>query len=327
MNPALGTTKYVVHNSKHVSLGHDAILRFCENLDLENLKNWWQEAPFGISDLETEQRLKFLFLFNAISFSYWAEPRWSCQKQAWYEPTWMIKYQGQKYNGAWGLISDLAKALLNERLKLDCKEWKTITKEKLAGILNENGIEMPLLDERLSVIKEIGRVLLEEFNGEVSNLVKAANGDAMKLLGLILSSFPSFQDSSFFQEQEIFFHKRSQLLVADICNNSDFNMENMDQLTACADYKIPQVLRRLGVLEYSKELAEKVDQKDLIPRDSEEEIEIRAATIWAVEHIKEELSKKYPKIKSIDINDYFWLLGQQKYPGEKPYHRTRTTAY
>lgn len=100
MNSVLNTTEYVVDNSKHVSINRDAILKFCESFDAKNIKSWWQEAPFDISDLETEKRLKFLLLFNAISFSYWAEPRWSCQKQTWYEPTWIIKYQRQKYNGA-----------------------------------------------------------------------------------------------------------------------------------------------------------------------------------------------------------------------------------
>lgn len=210
---------------------------------------------------------------------------------------------------------------------MNCNEWKNISREKLAGILNEDGIEMPLFNKRLGIVHEIGKNLLEKFDGKVRNLISATDGDAMKLLNIILDNFPSFQDSSFYQGQKIFFHKRAQLLVADICNNFDFNLENADQLTACADYKIPQVLRRLGILEYSKELAEKVDQKILIPKDSEEEIEIRAATIWAVEYIKEELTKEIPKIKSIDINDYLWLLSQQKTPTDKPYHRTRTTAY
>ena len=57
-------------------------------------------------------------------------------------------------------------------------------------------------------------------------------------------------------------------------------------------------------------------------KDSEEEVEIRANTIWANELIKKELKKKIPNINSIHVNDHLWLLGQCK-----PYHLTRTTAY
>lgn len=331
MNSILKTTKYVVKNSKQVSIDRKAVLEFCAGFEMKNIRNWWQEAPFDISDLETENRLKFLFLFNAISFSYWAEPRWSIKNKNWYEPTWKIKYQGQKLNGAWGLISDLAKALMNGRLKLDCHDWAEISREKLAGILNEDGIKMPLLGERLKIVNEIGKVLLEKFEGKVINLVRAANGDAVKLLNLVLDNFPSFTDSSFYNGEQIFFNKRAQLFVADVANyfstKQDTCLVNTSELTTCADYKIPQVLRRLGILNYSKELAEKVDQKILLSRGSKEEIEIRANTIWAVEYIKEELKKKLSIIRSIDINDYLWLLGQTKNPGNKPYHRTRTMAY
>jgi len=30
---------------------------------------------------------------------------------------------------------------------------------------------------------------------------------------------------------------------------------------------------------------------------------------------------------SSEINDHLWLATQEKFPDDKPYHRTRTTAY
>lgn len=325
MNPVLSTTKYVADNSSQVSINQAAILRFCEGFDAKDNRHWLEVAPFDISDLEIENRLKFIFLFNSLSFSYWAEPVWSAETQCWHEPTWEIKFQRRKLNGSWGLISDLVKCLINGKLELDCKEWANMSVEKLASILNEDGIAIPLLEERLNNVREIGNVLLEKFDGKVLNLVKTASGDALKLLDLIIENFPSFADSSIYKGKEVFFWKRAQVLVSDICNNFDF--KNIDQLTACADYKIPMVLRKFHILDYSKELAEKVDQKNLLLRGSVEEVEIRATTIWAVENIKKELMNKMPNIKSIEINDYLWLLSQTKNTDDKPYHRTRTTAY
>jgi hypothetical protein len=326
-NQILGTTKYVVENSEHVFIDHGAVLDFCKKFNKTDAKNWWQDSPFDISDLEKENRLKFLLLFNAISFCYWAEPRWSQQTQSWHEPTWKIEYQREKRNGAWGLITNLVKVLLNGRMKLDSQEWAIMTRKKLASILNEGGIEIPLLGERLKIIREMGEVLEAKFSGQVVNLVNASRGDALELLNSIIINFPSFRDTEAYKSKEIYFYKRAQLLVADICNNLGFNVKNFEQFTACADYKIPQVLRRLKILKYSPELFQKVDQKILIPRGSEEEIEIRANTIWAVEYIKETLRYKIPEIKSIEINDHLWLLGQNKSPDDLPYHRTITTAY
>lgn len=61
--------------------------------------------------------------------------------------------------------------------------------------------------------------------------------------------------------------------------------------------------------------------------DSDEEIEIRAHTIWAVELITQEARKRIPGLMSIEVGDYLWQATQKKYPDDKPYHRTRTTAY
>ncbi|MBM4402713.1 MAG: hypothetical protein FJ044_05725, partial [Candidatus Cloacimonetes bacterium] len=152
-----------------------------------------------------------------------------------------------------------------------------------------------------------------------------------KLLELILQSFASFDDTSIFYGKKINFYKRAQLLVSDIYQlfgGEGFgNLKNVDQLTACADYKLPQSLRTLGVISYTKSLAEKVDNKTPIPKDNQEEVEIRANTIWAVELIRQGLEKIGEKVMPIGINDHLWLIGQDKGKHEKPYHRTLTIAY
>ncbi len=119
-------------------------------------------------------------------------------------------------------------------------------------------------------------------------------------------------------------------------------LRNLDKLTAFADYKIPQILRSLGVIKYTKQLANKIDSYELIQKGSEDENEIRAATIWAVELIRNEvekksersetliregLQKKYDFITASHIDSMLWKMSQTKAKGEKPYHRTLTTAY
>jgi hypothetical protein len=59
---------------------------------------------------------------------------------------------------------------------------------------------------------------------------------------------------------------------------------DLEQLTIFADYKLPQVLRHYHVLAYDSTLAQRIDNQELLPAaESEEEVEIRAATIWACE--------------------------------------------
>jgi len=94
-----------------------------------------------------------------------------------------------------------------------------------------------------------------------------------------------------------------------------------------ADYRIPQVLKRLGILSYSKELADKINRGVLILKGSEEEVEMRANMVWAVQLMYEELKDRMPGILPIEINDHLWLLRRQLFPDDNAHHRTLTTAY
>ena len=55
-----------------------------------------------------------------------------------------------------------------------------------------------------------------------------------------------------------------------------------------------------------------------------EEVEIRANTLKVIDYIYETLDRKYSRM---DINDFIWLLGQDKSKMIKPYHRTLTKHY
>lgn len=101
-------------------------------------------------------------------------------------------------------------------------------------------------------------------------------------------------------------------------------LRDTHRLTACADYILPLVLRYHEVIEYDSNLAFKVDHQIEIPKNSKEEIEIRAGTIMAVEKIKEALHQS--DLTSMQLNDYLWIAGD-RVPSTQSYHLTRTTAY
>jgi hypothetical protein len=101
----------------------------------------------------------------------------------------------------------------------------------------------------------------------------------------------------------------------------------MDQLTAFADYKLPQVLRHVGILRYSGALGEKVDQEVLVEPGSPEEVEIRANTIWAVERIRQELEGMGASVRAFEIDWLLWNLGQGLAYRRKPYHKTVSIFY
>lgn len=318
MNKVLSTTEFVVNNAKYVKINRKEIKDFCKKFSESHINHWLNEAPFDLTKLNEKDKLHFLLVFNAISFSYWGNPKWT------------VEYNGEKFDGAFGMIATLGKAIKNKMPLLDMKYLSNISENDFKKVTKGN-VRIPLFEERLHILKEIGEIMTKKFNEDFGVLIKQADNDATKILDSIIANFPSFEDSSLYKGERIYFYKRAQLLVSDICQVSNekvfSKLKNVNTLTACADYNLPKVLRQLGILEYAKELAEKIDKKIEIQKGSEEEVEIRASTIWAIEFIRQKLKKDIPKISSIHINDHLWLLGQIKSSEDKPYHLTRTTTY
>jgi len=79
-------------------------------------------------------------------------------------------------------------------------------------------------------------------------------------------------------------------------------------------------------LEYSPTLLKKIKNETLLATGSSEEVEIRANTIWAIEKIKQTLSKQGRELPAFQIDWILWNLSQKiKMP--IPYHKTKTIYY
>jgi hypothetical protein len=127
-----------------------------------------------------------------------------------------------------------------------------------------------------------------------------------------------------YEGSTIRFWKRAQLAASHI---SAFHAYDRSRLTALADYKIPSVLRNLGILRYEASLADRVDHHVEIKSGSLEELEIRAHQIAAINRATKVLQENILSATAIQLNDVFWLMGRKKSPNDKPHHRTKTIWY
>jgi hypothetical protein len=95
----------------------------------------------------------------------------------------------------------------------------------------------------------VGHVLLQHFNGQAADLVRASGFSAVELVRLLSAFFPSFRDEALHQGEQVYFYKRAQILVADIwaaygCRTDPpfpYAFRDMGELTMFADYRVPQV--------------------------------------------------------------------------------------
>ena len=210
----------------------------------------------------------------------------------------------------------------------DATYYAQISLEQTQALFkSSNKHSIPLLKERQQNLREAGQILKEKFKGKFINVLEKSDWDAVKLVKLVFENFPSFYDVTTFNNQPVYFFKRAQIIAEDITyfkkQDQRANLKNLNQLTAFANYKIPQILRAFDVIQYHPDLATKIDNEQTIKKDSPEEIEIRAATIWGVELLRQALKGKY---SAIEIDNTLWVMSQDS-ASLPPYHRTRTIFY
>ncbi len=302
------SSRYVVDNSKCVSIDYNELDKFIKNIDCTNLKNWLLYNPCNLLELNVEKIINFLLFFEAIDYSFWGEPKWQVETK-----------EGPKDG------SDVLLYVMLNYVK-DKKEidFSNFTIEDFKQILKGN-TEIPLLEERYNTLIEISKIVKEKMNGNFYNYIKNITNDN-ELFNLIISNFPSFKDERLYKGEKVYFYKLAQLLTSDILHIRE-KLEGIkvsySNLIGCADYKIPQTLRALEIIRYNGELSKIIDSKKEIEVNSLYEIEIRASQIVVLEYIKNKLNN----VNSIDINDFLFLYSKQVKSKIRPYHLCRNTNY
>lgn len=95
-----------------------------------------------------------------------------------------------------------------------------------------------------------------------------------------------------------------------------------------ADYRVPQTLNYWGILKYSPRLTDILQKKEEIPHGNVFEMEIRAATVVAVERLGVYLQKRYDKrFKSIDLDWFLWQFGENHLKELPNHHRVLSIYY
>ncbi len=147
----------------------------------------------------------------------------------------------------------------------------------------------------------------------------------------MIETFPSFRDESVYRGARVAFQKRAQLLLwqlhARFRASGYFALEDPEQLTVFADYIVPVALRRLGILSYSEALEGAINARRLIARDSEEEVEIRAASIWACHLLTRAINARRPSDRQVIDTVVDTRLWTHYHESHWPHHLTVTTAY
>lgn len=318
----LGSTKRVMEKADFVSFDLEAVKTKAVQI-AKYLKANSEFPDHGhnlTGDFNTDAQL--VFFESMMGFCFWALPG---------QPKWGIDLEsGEKVDGWYGVCAGFKRAFDEGMPVTDVDFLIQAGEKEVKNIFRSaTGAEIPLLDRRVSILNENATILKKEFGGQAINLIDAAERDAVKLFKLLFDFFPSYGDVAKYKGQEVVFLKIAHLLALDfeyrLPHKQRPFLKNFDKLCVFADYKLPQLLRMFGILEYNERLAAMVDSYEVILAGSPEEVEIRSGAVWGVELIRQQI----PEFTNVQIGHVIWLMSQDQELQSKikPYHRTLTTFY
>lgn len=312
----LETSRPVVERARHVTIDDGAIARWAEGVPWSALDPRGHDLVVHLPGSQAELS-NLLLLIDALNFCFWSP-----------DPI-RITWRDQVYRRFEAMFVSLMLAAKFDRQWFEPRHWLCVPREEIRQVLGGSG-ELLMLDEREQVIRETGRTLLDRFDGQFLNAIESVNRRAWPLAVLLMTNFDSFRDVSTYDGRPVFFMKRAQICALDISLAWEAQgygaLAGLDELTAFADYRVPQALRHLGILRLTDALAARIEEERELARDSEEEVEIRAATLHAVERMKAAAVQAGKTTQSWQVDWYLWALGRSA-DIRVNHHRTRTVFY
>ncbi len=308
------STALAVSRARRVRIQQPALQQLADTLAGQQITPPAWDARYHLNAAGADL-IQYLTIVDTANFCFWGEPRWT------------IDYRGETLNGYWALAAALTRAVDEGVPLLDAAYLASLSGDQLERIL-AGSAPIPLIDLRLANLRELGTVLRDQYGGQATNLVSAADGSAVALVQRLVRDLPSYNDMATYAGQTVRFYKRAQLLASDLAAAGAVPpWPDAGQLTAFADYQLPRVLRANGVLVYTPDLADMVDRQVELPAGSTPEVEIRAATVQAVDQLSAALAARGTRITPAGLDNVLWTLAQESLANAKPYHRTRTMFY
>ena len=318
----LGSLNPVIENLQTINLNLDQIMNVADWIAYED----FPPPEQNISKNNPDEHIRTTMLINTLNFAFT-----DFESSTKYE----IVREGKVLSDSEAMFVQIQEAISSGVQLYDGNVLSDLDEKQLKNIFKGN-IEMPMMSERLDILLNVGAKLSDDYGGDWINFINAGpkklydNGEG--LIERLTSEFPRFDDTSQYDEKyNIHFYKLAQLafwgIHAELAGTGDFYIEDMQSMSAFADYIVPVALEVMKIVEYPEELRNKITNGEIIARDSLEEIEIRSTSLYITAKLTEEINKRRPAEKSIIIPQLDYRLWKQYHATHRPHHLTITTMY
>ena len=326
-SPVLDSMHPVIERSRDVQTHVNRIVEVAGWMAYEELPVPDYAMPFGIGAGDVHDTTDFILTA-------------ACIDTAFTDFTSHIKFQadyaGRNWSDSDALFACMKRALDKGVPILDGTFLAKVTRAEMETLFAGN-IELPMLDEKTQILNQVGAVLARKYNGRFHNFVESCspklygNDNGNGLVDRLVDEFPRFRDVSLYDGHTIKFYKLPQLaiwfLYTSLRKTGKFRLEDLETMSAFADYIVPVALRLLGMTSYSAELENAINSYRMIPHGSPWEVEIRAHCIYASALLAEEINQRRPPDRQIVIPQIDARLWTHYHTTWWPHHLTETIMY
>jgi hypothetical protein len=272
--------------------------------------------PAHLAFKEEATTVAFALTLNAINFGSGYFPH--------------LKKQGEL--SGYRTIATALRARFEREGAFSAAQLARATRSECAQLFgqDESGEAGELMGLFAQAWNELGGWLQSDYGGAFEGPVKEARGSAERLTRS-LARLPMYQDVATYQGFRVPFLKRAQITCADLASalrgRGAGRFDDLAKLTIFADNLVPHTLRMLGVLSYDLLLLQRIEREEELASGSEEEVEIRACALHAVELLSGACARRGYQVAPHKLDLLLWSRGQSPAIKARPRHRTRCTYY
>jgi len=333
VNPYAQSCSFIAVNPKLVFIDHERIEKYATELAQKTLQvPAWRDPVYPESD---DKIIEFLGVINSVNFCF---TDFKTHKK------FDIEYpegSGKIWSGAYGMTMCFKRALDEGTPVLDPQFLMNLSEKDAEHIFRYKNTAIPMLQERIANLRNIGHMLGDTLAGfnSFTEIFRLMNFKFLDIVGALSRYFPpSYLDYSYLNIRTIFFNKRAQLfpmMYHGRALSSEGRLQPIrdpENFGPIADYECPKFKRARGILRYHPELAKKVDNGVVIPKNSPMEVEIRAQDVNSSEdELKKinaiRLTAGLEPITHAELDYVNWSSGRAPEYKALRHHYTYTTAY
>jgi len=323
-SPVLQSVAPVMEQATHVTLSREKIGQVGQWMAYEGFPPLGSAALFDFGR-DPDTTIDFTLVLNTLNFAFTDFDSGQI---------FTTNYQGKTWSDSEALVACMHRAITAGVPLFSGDYLAGVTRRDLEELFS-GSTEMPMLEDRVELLNEVGQTLVDKYQGSFSRFLRScsprlyAGGDGA--LERLVSEFPRFQDVSKYRGAEVKFFKLAQLALWSIhlalAPQKNWALEDAHLLTGFADYIVPVALRVMGILEYDAELEHHINSRVMVPQNSEPEVELRAASLIGIALLTNELNQRREGLEPLLQPQVDYRLWKTYHTTHWPHHLTKTRMY